>query len=71
MALCVAALLLMLIPAVGSVYPVPAAPVNTFPYVFAAYLFFGYARVMAMQHQSGKRLEEIHDEVKKMHGATA
>jgi len=26
---------------------------------------------MAMQHQSGKRLEEIHDEVKKMHGATA
>jgi hypothetical protein len=56
---------------VGSVYPVPAAPVNTIPYVFAAYLFFGYARVMAMQHQSGKRLEEIHDEVKKMHGATA
>jgi amino acid transporter len=69
--LCVAAILLMLIPAVGSVYPVPAAPVNAFPYVFAAYLFFGYARVMAMQHQKSKRLEEIQDEVKKMHAATA
>jgi len=69
--LCVAALVLMLIPAVGSVYPVPAAPVNAFPYVFAAYLFFGYARVMAMQHQRAKRLEEIDDEVKKMHGAAA
>jgi amino acid transporter len=69
-ALCVSALVLMLIPAVGSVYPVPAAPVNAFPYVFGAYLFFGYVRVMAMQHQKPKRLEEINDEVTKMHAAT-
>ena len=68
--LCSAALLLMLIPAVGSVYPVPAAPVNAFPYVFGAYLLFGYARVMAMQHQKPKRVEEIHEEVTKMHAAT-
>ena len=40
-AMCAAALVLMLIPAVGSVYPVPAAPVNAFPYVFVAYLVFG------------------------------
>jgi hypothetical protein len=70
-ALCVAALVLMLIPAVGSVYPVPAAPVNAFPYVFGAYLFFGYIRVMAMQHQKPTRVEEIHDEVQKAHAVTA
>ena len=29
------ALALLLIPAVGSVYPVPAPPVNYFPYIFA------------------------------------
>jgi hypothetical protein len=69
--LCVAALVLLLIPAVGSVYPVPAAPVNAFPYVFVAYLLFGYVRVMAMQHQKPTRVVEIHQEVQKMHAATA
>ncbi len=36
MAVCVIALLLLAIPAVGSVYPVPAPPVNSFPYLFLA-----------------------------------
>jgi amino acid transporter len=70
-ALCVGALVLLLIPAVGSVYPVPAPPVNAFPYVFVAYLLFGYVRVMAMQHQKPTRVEEIHEEVEKMHAAAA
>lgn len=34
-------LALLLIPAVGSVYPVPAPPTNTFPYIFAAYAILG------------------------------
>ena len=34
-ALCAAALVLMLIPAVGSVYPVPDPPVRYFPYIFS------------------------------------
>ena len=34
---------LLLIPAVGSVYPVPAPPTNTFPYIFAAYFVLGIA----------------------------
>jgi amino acid transporter len=70
-ALCVAAMVLLLIPIVGSVYPVPAAPVNYFPYAFAAYLWFGILRVMGMKHQKPERLVEIRDEVKKMHAATA
>jgi hypothetical protein len=37
----VAALAFLLVPAVGSVYPVPAPPVNLFPYIFAAYFLIG------------------------------
>src|SRR5258706_1180687 len=68
--LCVAAVALMIIPAVGMFVPLPDPPVRYFPYGFAAYLFFGYVRVMGMQHQKPQRVEEIHDEVKKMHAAT-
>ena len=38
---CVAALVLLLLPTVGSVYPVPAAPVKYFPYLFAVYVAIG------------------------------
>jgi len=65
-ALCVAAMLLLVIPTVGYVYPVPPPPVNTFPYVFAAYVFIGYVRIMAMQHQKPTRVEEIGIEIRKI-----
>lgn len=67
--LCVAALVLMIIPAVGSVYPVPDPPVNAFPYAFGAYLWFGILRVMAMQHQKPDRIQEIAKEIKQVHAA--
>ena len=35
------ALVFLLVPAVGSVYPVPAPPVNAFPYIFLAYFLIG------------------------------
>jgi amino acid transporter len=70
-ALCVAALVLMVIPAVGSVYPVPSPPVNAFPYVFGAYLWFGIIRVMAMQHQKPERVVEITKEIKQVHAQLA
>jgi amino acid transporter len=37
----VIALAFLLVPAVGSVYPVPAPPVNIFPYIFLAYFLVG------------------------------
>jgi hypothetical protein len=64
-------MLLLLIPIVGSVYPVPAVPVNYFPYAFVAYLWFGFLRVMGMRHQKPARVDEISAEVKKLHAATA
>ena len=38
---CVAAVVLLAIPAVGSVYPIPDPPVTYFPYLFLAYLAIG------------------------------
>ena len=46
---------LLLIPAVGSVYPVPPPPSNTFPYIFAAYFALG---VLLFWSRSG-RLREL------------
>jgi hypothetical protein len=70
-AMCGAAVALMIIPTVGMFVPLPDPPVRYFPYVFAAYLFFGYVRVMAMQHQKAERLAQIHNEVQKAHAVTA
>jgi amino acid transporter len=50
LAIAVFTLALLLIPAVGSVYPVPAPPTNAFPYVFAAYFVLG---VGLLWHRSG------------------
>ena len=43
----VGALVLLLVPAVGSVYPVPAPPVNLFPYLFAGYFLVGVVLFVA------------------------
>lgn len=40
-AISAAAVLLLMIPAVGSVYPVPSPPVDKFPYIFLAYFAVG------------------------------
>jgi len=69
--LCVVAMALMLVPIVGSVWPVPSAPVNYFPYAFAAYLWFGVLRVMGMRHQKPERVVEVSTEINKLHAATA
>jgi amino acid transporter len=70
-ALCVVAMVLLLIPIVGSVWPVPAAPVNYFPYAFVAYLWFGILRVMGMRHQMPERVDAIRAEVQKLHAEGA
>jgi hypothetical protein len=60
-------LILMLIPIIGSVWPIPSPPVNAFPYVFVGYLWFGLIQVMSMQHQKPKLVQEIGDEVRSQH----
>ena len=41
-ALAAVTLALLLVPAIGSVYPVPAPPTNVFPYLFGAYVLVGF-----------------------------
>jgi hypothetical protein len=44
---CIAALILLAIPAVGSVYPIPDPPVNYFPYAFLVYLAIGIVWIVS------------------------
>jgi amino acid transporter len=67
MVLTISTLVLLLIPIVGLVYPVPAPPVNAFPYVFLGYLWFGLIQVMSMQHQKPERVAEVGAEVRALH----
>jgi hypothetical protein len=66
---CLAALGLMVIPAVGSVYPVPPAPGNYFPYIFLGYLACGGIRVGIMNSHpvSAVRVREISEDIHKSH----
>jgi len=65
--LCVVAMALMLIPIIGSVWPIPSPPLNAFPYVFLGYLWFGLIQVMSMQHQKPERVAEVGAEVRALH----
>jgi amino acid transporter len=51
LALSAASVILLLVPAVGSVYPVPAWPVNIFPYIFLAYLAMGISWFMVLRRR--------------------
>ncbi len=59
----VAGLALLCIPVVGSVYPVPAAPLNYFPYIFGAYLLIGMFRAVAYKVRDPKSLARIREEL--------
>ena len=65
---CAASLLLLLIPAVGSVYPVPSAPVNYFPYLFLVYLAVGVAWIVAFHRRQPKASGLIRDDLDLSHG---
>jgi len=57
----------MLIPAVGSVYPVPDPPVRYFPYIFLGYLLIGGGRVAWLRLRAPDRVRRIHEEVRTQH----
>ncbi len=66
-ALCAAGLALMLIPAIGSVYPVPDPPVRYFPYIFLGYLAVGLLRIGWMRMNVPDRVREIGQEILAQH----
>ena len=54
-AMCAASLLLLLIPTVGSVIPIPAPPVNFFPYAYLVYLLAGIGSILPSMRASPRR----------------
>lgn len=57
-AVAVIALALLAVPIVGTVYPVPAAPLNYFPYIFLAYVVAGVILV-SVRSRSHSEIESI------------
>jgi hypothetical protein len=68
-ACCGIALLLLLIPAVGSVYPVPGAPVVYFPYLFLAYLGVGATWIITFHRRVPAAGTRIRQELASTHEA--
>jgi amino acid transporter len=63
-AISVIALLLLIVPIVGTVWPVPAYPLNYFPYIFGAYVLAGVILVLIRSRTSSEidRIRQVLDE---------
>ncbi len=57
--LSVMAVVFLLVPAVGSVYPVPPYPANIFPYLFLSYFAIGTVWFLVLFNRSPKVIEQI------------
>jgi amino acid transporter len=66
-AACVAALILLAVPAVGSVYPIPDPPVNYFPYLFLVYLFGGIAWILAYYRRKPSAMKVVQADLDRIH----
>jgi amino acid transporter len=57
----------MLLPVVGSVYPVPPTPFNVFPYLFLMYLVAGGAWFLMLRLHSPEVIEEMEQDIEAVH----
>jgi len=65
---CAAALVLLAIPAVGSVYPIQDPPVNYFPYGFLVYLAIGIAWIVAVYRGKPAAVEVVQADLERIDG---
>ena len=65
--MCAASLLLLMIPAVGSVVPIPDPPVNYFPYAYLIYLAIGIAWILAFRVRKPSALGQIRQDLESSH----
>jgi len=65
---CVASLVLLLIPAVGSVYPLPPAPILYFPYLFLAYIAVGAVWIVFFHRRKPNATGIIRADLETAHG---
>jgi len=62
-----AAIVLLLIPTVGSVIPVPAPPVNYFPYAYVVYLLIGIAWILGFHVRKPTAVGQINNDLELNH----
>jgi amino acid transporter len=67
LAMCAASLVLLMIPTVGSVIPVPAPPVNYFPYMYVAYLLVGIVWIIAFYARKPTAVGQVHRDLELNH----
>lgn len=67
-AIALLAILFMLVPVIGSIYPVPAFPYNVFPYLFLLYLVVGGGWFLMLRLRSPETIEEIEQDLELIHG---
>ncbi len=68
MAIALLAILFMLVPVIGSIYPVPAFPYTVFPYLFLLYLVVGGGWFLMLCLRSPETIEEIEQDLELIHG---
>ncbi|HTK11589.1 MAG TPA: APC family permease [Ktedonobacteraceae bacterium] len=61
------AILCLLYPAVSLFYPVPAYPVNLFPYIFLVYMAVGGGWLFVVSRRSPDKIEEIERDLESTH----
>jgi amino acid transporter len=66
--LAIASVALLLVPAVGSVYPVPSWPVNIFPYIFLGYLAIGITWILLVHRRKPGYAADVRQRVYTDHG---
>lgn len=54
----IVAALILLIPLIGSIYPIPSPPYNWFPYIIVAYVIVGFFIIQRLSREPG-RLEQV------------
>jgi amino acid transporter len=64
---CAAALVLLAIPAVGSVYPIPDPPVKYFPYLFLVYLAVGIVWILAFYRRKPAAMAVVQADLERGH----
>jgi amino acid transporter len=64
---CIAALVLLAIPAVGSVYPIPDPPVNYFPYAFLVYLAVGILWIISFYRRQPTAITKAQEDLDRSH----
>ena len=64
------AVLFMLVPVVGSVYPVPPAPYSLFPYLFLIYLAAGGGWFLMLRRRSPQIIEDMERALEAAHGTS-